>query len=226
MKGIYKRIAYAFIGITSGILLIASLTFILEAHYHFSLYQKQSMGMNLDPKNLDVHFEKALVQSIIWTSISGLLIAVIVSLYVAKRITTPLLEMKKTAEQIAKGELHARTTLSGKDELSDLGESLNHLAEQLQTQEHLRKTMTADVAHELRTPFTTLKSHMEAMILGVWEPTHKRLESCYEEIERLRHLVGDLEQLTRWRSTFANNCTYSARSPVFPLEQPLTPPMR
>jgi signal transduction histidine kinase len=56
--------------------------------------------------------------------------------------------------------------------------------------------MTADIAHELRTPLTMLKSHMEAMIEGVWEPTPKRLASCDEEIERLHHLVSDMEQLT------------------------------
>lgn len=200
MKGLYKRIALTLIGITSGILLIASIIFILETHHHFSMYQDQSMDLNTDAARLDDHFEAALVQSIIWISISGLLISIIVSLYVAKRITSPLLEMKKTAERMAKGDLNSRTSVKGKDELSDLAESLNYLAAQLQTQEQLRIIMTADVAHELRTPLSTLKSHMEAMILRIWEPTHQRLESCYEEIDRLNLLVGDLEQLTEMES--------------------------
>jgi two-component system, OmpR family, sensor histidine kinase BaeS len=200
MRGLYKRIALTLIGITSGILLIASIIFILETHHHFSMYQNQSMDQNMDSARLDNHFEEALVQSIIWISISGLLISIIVSLYVAKRITSPLLEMKKTAERMAKGELSSRTLVKGNDELSDLAESLNHLASQLQNQEQLRIIMTADVAHELRTPLSTLKSHMEAMILGIWEPTQLRLESCYEEIDRLNHLVGDLEQLTEMES--------------------------
>jgi two-component system sensor histidine kinase BaeS len=200
MKGLYKRIALTLIGITSGILLIASIIFILETHHHFLMYQHQSMDLNMDAARLDKHFEEALVQSIVWISISGLLIAIIVSLYVAKRITSPLLEMKKTAERMAKGELNSRTTVRGNDELSDLAESLNYLAAQLQTQEQLRIIMTADVAHELRTPLSTLKSHMEAMILGTWEPTQQRLESCYEEMDRLNLLVGDLEQLTEMES--------------------------
>jgi two-component system sensor histidine kinase BaeS len=200
MKGLYKRIALTLIGITSGILLIASIIFILETHHHFLMYQHQSMDLNMDAARLDKHFEEALVQSIIWISISGLLIAIFVSLYVAKRITSPLLEMKKTAERMAMGELNSRTNVGGNDELSDLAESLNHLASQLQTQEQLRITMTTDVAHELRTPLSTLKSHMEAMILGIWEPTQQRLESCYEEIDRLNLHVGDLEQLTEMES--------------------------
>lgn len=199
-KGLYARLAIAFIGITSSILLISTVTFIIATHYHFSLYQHQAMDTTTDTASFDAHFEQALIQSILWTFIIGIMIAAIVSLYVAKRITSPLIEMKNTAELMAKGTLHVRTRLNGNDELTDLGQSLNHLAEQLQKQERLRKTMTADVAHELRTPLATLKSHMIAMMDGVWEPTSKRLESCYEEIERLTHLVGDLSKLTEIES--------------------------
>ncbi|WP_028552363.1 sensor histidine kinase [Paenibacillus sp. UNC451MF] len=196
MRGLYRRFAFTFICITCGILLIASIVFILETHYHFALYQHQSMDMGADNAQLNAHFEQALVQSVIWTAVGGIALASVVSLYVAKRMTSPLLEMKAAAMKMAEGNLQARTKLVGNDEITDLGLSFNHLAEQLEKQEQLRKTMTADVAHELRTPLATLKSHMEAMIEGIWEPSAKRLKSCHEEIERLIHLVGDLEQLT------------------------------
>lgn len=71
----------------------------------------------MDAVKLDYHFEEALVQSIIWISASGLLIAIVVSLYVAKRITSPLLEMKKTAERMAQGNLDARTIVKGIDDM-------------------------------------------------------------------------------------------------------------
>lgn len=200
MKGLYARIAIAFIGIASGVLLISTIAFIVETHYHFSLYQHQAMDQNISSPTFDNHFEQALVQSVLWSAILGILLSVILSLFVAKRITAPLIHMKKVAERMAKGELSARTIIKGNDELADLGGSLNHLAEQLTRQEQLRKTMTADVAHELRTPLATLKSHMEAMMEGIWMPTPERLESCHEEIERLRFLVGDLEQLTEMES--------------------------
>ncbi|NQX66083.1 HAMP domain-containing histidine kinase [Paenibacillus alba] len=198
MKGLYARIVIAFIGVASGVLLISTIAFILETHYHFSLYQSQTMDMN--SPTFDAHFEQALVQSVLWSAILGILLSVLLSLVVAKRITAPLIQMKKVAERMASGELGARTTVKGNDEIADLGGSLNHLAEQIMQQEQLRKTMTADVAHELRTPLATLKSHMEALMDGVWLPTPQRLESCYEEIERLRFLVGDLEQLTEMDS--------------------------
>ncbi|MDQ6422170.1 HAMP domain-containing protein [Paenibacillus sp. LHD-117] len=74
--------------------------------------------------------------------------------YIAKRISTPLLDMKWVTERIANGQLDARVRIDGKNELADLGTSLNELAQQLQMQEQLRKTMTEEIAHELRTPLT------------------------------------------------------------------------
>lgn len=196
MKGLYARFAVTFIGITCGILLIASIVFIVNTHYHFTMYERQA-ETNPDTALLNVHFEQALVQSVIWVLLSGIVLAAIVSLYVAKRLTAPLLEMKSAAVRMAGGDLQARTKLRGNDEITDLGQSLNYLAEQLEKQEQLRKTMTADVAHELRTPLATLKSHMEAMIQGVWDASPKRLRGCHEEIERMIRMVGDLEQLTQ-----------------------------
>jgi len=76
--------------------------------------------------------------------------------------------------------------------------TINRLAETLGQQEVLRKRLTADVAHELRTPLATLQSHLEAMVDGIWQPNIDRLSSCHEETIRLAKLVGDLEQLARY----------------------------
>ncbi|NEW05977.1 HAMP domain-containing histidine kinase [Paenibacillus sp. SYP-B3998] len=201
MRGLYARFAIAFIGIASGVILISTIAFIVETHYHFSLYKQQATDSGMSSPAFDNHFEQALVQSVLWSAILGIVFSIVISLVIAKKVTSPLIHMKRIAERMAGGEFTARTTIKGNDELAQLGASLNYLAEQLHSQEQLRKTLTADVAHELRTPLATLKSHVEAMIEGVWEPTPKRLASCYEEIERLRYLVGDLEKLTEMESS-------------------------
>lgn len=196
MKGLFARLALAFMLITSSILLVSTLMFMYQTHRHFKMYESQAMNMNVTSHSFNVHFEQALLQSTLWTFVIGILVTAIVSVLVARRITTPLIEMKKTAQQMARGNLNVRPNVKGKDELSDLGRSLHYLAQQLVRQEQLRKTMTADVAHELRTPLATIKSHIAAMMDGIWEPTPERLASCYEEVERLTHLVGDLSHLT------------------------------
>jgi len=102
---------------------------------------------------------------------------------------------------ISKGYFDDRITeKSNTKETAQLIETINNLAETLEKQEALRKQLTADMAHELRTPLATLQSHMEAMIDGIWEPDTGRLKSCHEEIVRINKMVGGLEKLARYES--------------------------
>jgi signal transduction histidine kinase len=70
----------------------------------------------------------------------------------------------------------------------------------LEQQEKLRKDLTADVAHELRTPLTSIGTHLEAMSMGIFEPTSQRLQSCCDEVMRLSKLVSDLETLSKYEN--------------------------
>jgi signal transduction histidine kinase len=74
------------------------------------------------------------------------------------------------------------------------------LAEALSEQEKLRKRLTSDIAHELRTPLTSIGSHLEAMIDGLWEATPERMQSCYDELNRLNTLVVDLGKIKKIES--------------------------
>ena len=105
------------------------------------------------------------------------------------------------AQAIGKGMYESRIrTKSSTTEIVQLSDTVNQLAESLESQESLRKRLTGDVAHELRTPLATLQTHLETMIDGVWEPTVQRLESCHEEILRISRLVADLEKLAQYES--------------------------
>jgi two-component system, OmpR family, sensor histidine kinase BaeS len=186
-----------FIAIASIIILLGGIILMIETHYHFEMYRRMTYG-NIHPEIslLDQHFERAFLQTIAWTTIGSIVFAISVGFFVSKRLTSPLIKMKEIAEEMAEGKWDKRLDIKGRDELSNLGKSINKLAEQLQEQEQLRKNMTTDIAHELRTPLAILKSHMEAMLDGVWEPTSTRIKVCFDETERMIHLVGELEQLT------------------------------
>ena len=69
------------------------------------------------------------------------------------------------------------------------------MAESLDNQEMLRRRLTSDVAHELRTPVANVSSNIEAIIEGVLEPTNERLSSCYNELERITGIITELEKL-------------------------------
>ena len=80
-------------------------------------------------------------------------------------------------------------------ELAELSNAVNHMAESLERQEAIRRRLTSDVAHELRTPVANVSSHLEAIIEGVWEPTSERLQNCYDELGRISNIICDLEKL-------------------------------
>ncbi|GMK47015.1 hypothetical protein PghCCS26_41440 [Paenibacillus glycanilyticus] len=199
-KRLHNRLAFIIIGTAACILLISALSVLLATHYHISMYHDQAESMNHDASGLDYHLEQALIQSIIWTFAGSIVLAALIGFYFAKRISKPLVNMKKIAESMANGQLDKRITVNGEDELAELALSLNELAAQLHKQEQLRVIMTEDIAHELRTPLATLKSHMRAFEDGIWEPTPERIHACYEEIERLTKMVAELEDLTHMDS--------------------------
>ncbi len=135
---------------------------------------------------------------LISVGVISLIISLLVGHLLAKRISHPILKTVEAAKQIAGGKYEVRLEeKSDTRELHLLISSINHLAESLETLEKLRKQLTEDVAHELRTPITILQSYLEAMTEGLWEASPERLQSCYDEVVRIGKLVGDLESLAR-----------------------------
>jgi signal transduction histidine kinase len=75
--------------------------------------------------------------------------------------------------------------------------TINNLSDALEHKEQLRKQLTQDVAHELRTPLTSVQGTMEAMLDGIWAMDKERLTSCYDEIMRIKRLIGSIEDLSK-----------------------------
>jgi len=149
----------------------------------------------------DLEFINTINRLLVMVGVFSLLLSFLLGSVMARRISMPVSRVINTARMISKGYFDDRVTEpSDTKEIAQLTETINNLAETLENQEALRKRLTADVAHELRTPLATLQSHMEAMIDGIWEPDAERLKSCHEEIMRIKRLVGDLEKLAKYES--------------------------
>lgn len=147
----------------------------------------------------DLAFLNSLNSLLFWAAIGSLAVCLILGAFLAKNLSRPIARVIHTAGDIASGEYHARVQgKSNTKEIKELTEAINALAGSLEKQEALRKRLTSDVAHELRTPLANLQSHVEAMIDGIWEPNAERLEGFRQEILRLSKLVGDLEKLTQY----------------------------
>jgi two-component system sensor histidine kinase BaeS len=85
--------------------------------------------------------------------------------------------------------------VKGKDELATLGRTFNHMAESLQHAEESRRAMTADIAHELRTPLAVQRAHLEAIEDGVYPLTKQSLTTIDEQNHMLTRMVEDLRTL-------------------------------
>jgi two-component system, OmpR family, sensor histidine kinase BaeS len=149
----------------------------------------------------DLAFLTTLNKIIVVVGIFSLLFAIIIGIVMAGAISRPIQRVIRSTKLISKGHYNDRINeKSNIKEINELTGTINDLAENLNTQESLRKKLTGDVAHELRTPLTTLQTHIEAILDGVWEPSVDRITSCHEEITRINRMVGDLEKVSKYES--------------------------
>lgn len=127
--------------------------------------------------------------------------AIFMGLLLANYIAKPISRTVEITKQISAGKYNIRFQDEvGTRELSELAQAVNQMAESLGQQEAMRKRLTSDVAHELRTPLANVSSYLEMMSEEVWEPTPERLGNCYDELQRLSGLVADLERLQQVES--------------------------
>lgn len=143
----------------------------------------------------DLAFKRRINASLLGTGAAAGLLALLLSFFLSRRLTSPLRAMARTAKKLKGGDLEERVEVDRADELGELSLALNHLAASLERQEALRKSLTADIAHELRTPLATVQSYVEAFIDGVLPADKENINSIHEEILRLTRLVQNVEQL-------------------------------
>ncbi len=142
-------------------------------------------------------FVKALNSILVFTGAASILLAFFLGIFMSVRLSSPLKKISDKALFLARGEYKERIASDyNTREIKILADTINQLSDALMEKDRLRKQLTQDVAHELRTPLTSVQGHMEAMLDGVWELSNERLLSCYEEIMRLKKLVGSIEDLS------------------------------
>jgi signal transduction histidine kinase len=145
---------------------------------------------------LDQAYTRRLVTTAVLSGLGAAAVAGALGYVLALRFARPIRSLTGAASRMAQHDLSARVTVEGTDELAVLGREFNHMAEQLQRQEAVRRSMVADVAHELRTPVAILRGQFEAIQDGVAEPTPETLLPMHDEVVRLSRLLGDLQMLS------------------------------
>ncbi|WKV09291.1 HAMP domain-containing sensor histidine kinase [Thermoanaerobacterium sp. CMT5567-10] len=147
---------------------------------------------------LDYKFLYDVNKYIALITIVTIILVLIISIYISKYLTKPILNIAKVASKLENGDYDVRVEeIPKEEELLALTAAINHLGASLKNQGMLRAQLTQNIAHELRTPLSTLRSHLEAIIDGVWEPSKERMVSLYEEVVRLSNLINDIELLNK-----------------------------
>jgi two-component system sensor histidine kinase BaeS len=121
--------------------------------------------------------------------------ALILSFLLIAQILSPLRVLSRATDRVAQGDLPDRIRISSRDELGQLGLSFDHMVDSLRRSETLRRTMTADIAHELRTPVTIIQGTLEAILDGIYDPSNETIAPIYEETLHLGSLIDDLRDL-------------------------------
>jgi signal transduction histidine kinase len=127
----------------------------------------------------------------------AIILSLLLTQLLARGMTSPLREMTAAAQAMADGDYDIRVRSTSQDEVGQLAEAFNTMAQDLGASDRIRRDLIANVSHELRTPVAALQAQLENMVDGVTETTPASLELSLEQTERLTRLVTYLLDLSR-----------------------------
>ena len=152
-----------------------------------------------DPPELDVREQRYLArtdQALLYSALGATAIALLLGIWLARTLTRPLGELTAAIRAMERGQLEQRVAVRSSDELGELAGAFNQMSAELARSNQARRQMTADIAHDLRTPLTVIAGYVEALRDEVLAPTVERFTTIYSEVLHLQHLVEDLRTLS------------------------------
>ena len=142
-------------------------------------------------------FNSAIGSALILGVIAAGVVAVVVSIFISSRLTGPISKLATASAEVAAGHYEERVPTGG-GELGELAASFNAMAASLEATEQRRTELIGDVAHELRTPISTIAGYLEGLEDGVFAPNTETWRLLGDATGRLSRLVDDLSDL--WRA--------------------------
>src|SRR3954469_16049247 len=139
----------------------------------------------------------SLADSLLLAGGAALATAIIASVLVSRGIAGPIHRLAGASRRIADGHYGERVPAEGASEVHQLATSFNAMAAAVEHAEKRRQELIGDVAHEMRTPIATLEGYLEGLLDGVIEPSDRVWAKLHTEADRLRHLIEDLQELSR-----------------------------
>lgn len=132
----------------------------------------------------------------------AVILAILAVTYITSRMTKPIVDMNNAINRFSRGKYEARVNITSHDEVGQLGQSFNEMANEINALEQSRRSFVANVSHELRSPLTSMRGFLEAMQDGTIssEDQPKYLDIVINECKRMTGMVNDLLDLARIES--------------------------
>ena len=196
------------IGLGAVVILANQVT---ASEFHQMMMGGDGQGMMMGPNGMAGRGQTLMQQAalervnraVLFGGLVALIAALVVGFFIFRAITRPIDQLTRAAHQLAQGDLSARVAVDdhasrlGSDEISELGAAFNTMAGNLQQSEQVRRDMTADIAHELRTPLAVMRGNLEAMLDGVYPFDAEHLNPALNQVNLLTRLVEDLRTLVQ-----------------------------
>ena len=158
----------------------------------------QIPGRNTDPARRDA--ENGFLQRVSWAAAAAAgiaaLLALLLGTLLARTLTRPIRELTAATHALASGALGQQVTVHSRDEIGELAGAFNSMTADLARSTQQRKQMTADLAHDLRTPLSILRGYTEGLKDERLRATPALYGIMHGEVEHLQHLVDDLRILS------------------------------
>ncbi len=135
-------------------------------------------------------------QAITYSAFGATVVALVLGVLLARTLTQPIRELTTATKAVAKGALGRQVEVRSRDELGTLAESFNLMSTDLARASSLRRQMTADIAHDLRTPLSVILGYTEALREGKLTGEQDIYDTLYAEAQHLQRLIDDLRTLS------------------------------
>lgn len=150
---------------------------------------------------VNVNKNSSLIKNqLIYITIIVIILAVIISLYLASTITKPIMDITEKSKELAKGNYNVKFEKHGIEEIDELSDTLNYLESEVSKTDEYRRDLMANVSHDLKTPLTMIKAYAEMVRDITYKDKKKREENLnviIAETDRLNVLVNDILVLSK-----------------------------
>lgn len=132
----------------------------------------------------------------VWSTLITAVVGLLLGVLLARTISHPVSELKAATVQMAQGKLGMQVSVRSSDEIGQLAVSFNQMSTDLARASELRRQMTADIAHDLRTPLSVIQGYTEALDEGKLPGNSEIYQAIHKQVKHLNRLVEDLRTLS------------------------------